>query len=540
MKKLTVLFFSVLLLAVYGVVRGETIADGDLIKTADSFDIYIIKVKDAKKFKRLILNPKIFNSYGHLKWENVKTVARGTLAEYKLSEFVIEVNPDGTVRDPKVYKVSSAADSDAGERRWLNITAAEFAALGYDWDSIYFINSTEASPDFYPTKDPLTYQILSGTVLQPYAQPTPVPQVAADTSAPDISGISATKILADSAVITWNTNESADSLVKFGISENALALSATGTVVQMSKTVFAHTVKLSGLDLNTKYYYQAVSKDGAGNTSQIVTNFFSTTDCYGDVPVVQATIQTAIDSVGKSGGKICIASGTFSGNIAIDGKDVKIRGQGAGKTIISLSNTLIIKNVGAATEIDGLTIKNSTSSYAILIDEASPVFQNNHLTDSFAGIRIAGNSRPTIKYNVFANNAGGIALEHMGNSGDYDIDHNTFITNGMTGSAAAVQLNSAFTSSPINIKSNIFSGNFLGVYEVSPSNFYLWNNLFYSNSAAHLRREGSFYYSATAINNLTAATKNVVADPLLDSAYKPQINSPALNAGVDNTNIGAY
>jgi len=157
---------------------AQSIIDGDLVTTADSFDIYIIKLVPStsslqgpegpsgprtagqveKKFKRLILNPDIFNSYGHLRWEDVKTVSQATLSDYTLSELVIEINPDGSIADPKVYRVRSAANSDVGERRWLNITASEFDAAGYDWDSLYHVNHTEASPGFYPTKSPLTYQ----------------------------------------------------------------------------------------------------------------------------------------------------------------------------------------------------------------------------------------------------------------------------------------------------------------------------------------------------------------------------------------------
>ena len=530
-KKLIALICAIYSFGYFGAVNGATIVDGDLIKTADSFDIFIVKIKDSKKFKRLILNPEIFNSYGHLAWENVKTIARAELDQYKPSEFVIEVNPDGTVRDPKVYKVSSVADSDTGERRWLNITAAEFEALDYDWDSIYFINSTEASPDFYPTKNPILYAELLAKQPIKTAEPT------VDLNSPVISDIKASKILADSAMISWTTDETADTMLKYGVSESALDFSATGTAAQTSVSAFSHTLSLAGLESSTKYYYQAISKDPNGNISQITTSSFLTTDCYGDVPAVQSTIQAAIDSIGKSGGKICVAAGTFNGNIAVNGKDVKIRGQGAGKTIISLSNTLTIKNVGAATELNELTIKNSTSSYAILIEDSSPVIKNNHIIDSFAGIKISGNSRPTIKYNVFSNNSGGIALEHAGNSGDYDIDHNTFVANG---NAVAIQLSSAFTSSPINIKNNIFSKNFTGVYETVPSNFYLWNNLFYNNSEVNLRRQNSYYYGATAINDLTIATKNVIGDPLLDSTYKPKTNSPAIGAGTESTNIGAY
>lgn len=137
---------------------AQTIVDGDLITTSDSFDIFIVKKKGVKKFKRLILNPAIFESYGHLRWEEVKTVSRATMDGYVLSDLIIEVNPDGSVADPKVYRVRSAPNSDVGERQWLNITAEEFETIEYDWDSLYYVNHTEASPYFYPTKTPLTFQ----------------------------------------------------------------------------------------------------------------------------------------------------------------------------------------------------------------------------------------------------------------------------------------------------------------------------------------------------------------------------------------------
>jgi hypothetical protein len=137
-------------------VNGNPIVDGDLITTTDSPDIYIVKRVGTKQFKRLILNPDIFNSYGHLRWEDVKTVAQEVQDAYTLSELVIEVNADGSVADPKVYKVSSDTNSDVGQKQWLNMTAAEFEAAGYDWDAIYHVNHTEASPDFYPLGSPIT------------------------------------------------------------------------------------------------------------------------------------------------------------------------------------------------------------------------------------------------------------------------------------------------------------------------------------------------------------------------------------------------
>ena len=116
-----------------------TIADGDVIKNPNAsglaqFDVYIVKLIGAKKFKRIVLNPQVFESYGHLKWENVKSVDQTTMDSYTTSELV---RTDG---DTKVYKL--VPDGDAGLKEWLNMTAEAFAA-SYDWDSIYTINSVD-------------------------------------------------------------------------------------------------------------------------------------------------------------------------------------------------------------------------------------------------------------------------------------------------------------------------------------------------------------------------------------------------------------
>ena len=157
---------------------AQTLVDGDVVKTADNPDVYILKLVGAKKFKRLILNPAIFESYGHLSWSNIKTVSQSTLDGYTNTNLVLEVNADGSVADPKVYAVTSAAGSDTGERRHLNVTAAEFEAAGLDWDALFKVNHTEASPSFYPTQTALTTSDnLStwATNVQGVETPTPVP-----------------------------------------------------------------------------------------------------------------------------------------------------------------------------------------------------------------------------------------------------------------------------------------------------------------------------------------------------------------------------
>ncbi len=110
------------------------ITDGDLIRAVNSFDVYIVKILEGKKLKRLILNPDIFNQYGHLKWENIKEVSQEILDQYTTSDLVRALG------DAKVHKLY--ANGDIGEKRWIK-TLEDFLSFGYDWDAVYTINNYE-------------------------------------------------------------------------------------------------------------------------------------------------------------------------------------------------------------------------------------------------------------------------------------------------------------------------------------------------------------------------------------------------------------
>lgn len=131
------------------------ISDGDLIRAQGDVDVFIVKIIystssiQVKKFKRLVLNPEIFNKYEHLYWENIKEVNQETLNQYTTSELVRAVD------DKKVYKLYPSGD--VGEKRWIK-TTDDFLDLGYDWDAIYNINSFER--DFYVPGDDLVAETL--------------------------------------------------------------------------------------------------------------------------------------------------------------------------------------------------------------------------------------------------------------------------------------------------------------------------------------------------------------------------------------------
>jgi len=137
-------------LAAGAVVTG--VAEGDMIKTADNPDIYIAKYVGSKQFKRLILSPSVFNSYGHLKWENVKTVSQATLDQFTVSTLV---RAEG---DPKVYNLYPTPNSDIGGKHWVNMTAEQFTSCNttntlFDWDSVYQINTADRDSYTVSTDD---------------------------------------------------------------------------------------------------------------------------------------------------------------------------------------------------------------------------------------------------------------------------------------------------------------------------------------------------------------------------------------------------
>lgn len=131
-----------------------SIVDGDLIRATGTQDVYIVKITGNKRFKRLILNPTIFNSYGHLSWANVKNVSHSTLNNYTTSNLVREVTASGQLVDGKVYALF--AYQDTGVKRLV-------VGGNYDLSSVYSINHLEASNTFYRTGDPI---VLDGTTQQ--------------------------------------------------------------------------------------------------------------------------------------------------------------------------------------------------------------------------------------------------------------------------------------------------------------------------------------------------------------------------------------
>ena len=148
----------------------SALQDGDLIRVNGEVDVYIVKIINGKYFKRLILNPEIFNSYGHLRWDNIQQVVQSVANNFQTSNLVKEVYPDGRPVNNNVYALFP--NQDTGVKRLV-------VGGYYDPDSVYSINHLEAGESFYPTGEPIT--------LNNAAQPEPQvqePQVQAPSTTP--------------------------------------------------------------------------------------------------------------------------------------------------------------------------------------------------------------------------------------------------------------------------------------------------------------------------------------------------------------------
>jgi hypothetical protein len=98
-----------------------------------------------------------------------------------------------------------------------------------------------------------TFAAQSGTYTAGYVS---------DSTAPIISSLAAVATGPSTAVITWNTNEPADSRVSYGVSAGALTSTAADGAFALH-----HTIALVGLSPNTTYQYRVTSSDGSGNTA---------------------------------------------------------------------------------------------------------------------------------------------------------------------------------------------------------------------------------------------------------------------------------
>ena len=102
-----------------------------------------------------------------------------------------------------------------------------------------------------------------------------------DVLAPIISDVTISDITANTAKISWNTNENSNSLIDYSKTSSVF----TSTTGQYQDNTISHSVTLRGLDPSTAYYLQARSIDASSNEgtdSHGGTSYTFTTTAGGD------------------------------------------------------------------------------------------------------------------------------------------------------------------------------------------------------------------------------------------------------------------
>ncbi len=114
----------------------------------------------------------------------------------------------------------------------------------------------------------------------------PVPTSTPDVTPPVISTI-VSSVSTSSAIITWSTNETADSQIFYGTS-TAYGLNTALN----SALVTNHSQTLTSLDTGTLYHFQVRSKDASGNLATSTDQTFTTSVPDTTPPIISSILST--------------------------------------------------------------------------------------------------------------------------------------------------------------------------------------------------------------------------------------------------------
>jgi len=348
-----------------------TLSDGDVVKTAGNPDVYIVTTAPHGQYagwKRLILNPEVFNLYGHLKWSNIKTVNDATVSAYQTSALVRGEN------DPKVYVL--APNGDVGTKTWIT-NEAEFLAAGYSWNQIAQVNNKER--DMYTDASQQPVSVPTGTGLSvSLASSTAV----AGTVVADSTGTGGDGAQAQASMLTANFTAGTDGDVSVttvkvkrgGISAdadiaNAYLYEGATRIAEMTNisATYISFVNASGLFTVSKGTTKAITvkMDVANGTSAGKTIAFAI-NAASDVVAGSAAVSGSFPIMGNNMttatvadlGKITIA--TVSNSTTVDpgqtGFEVWKFSAVAGDQKVSVSS-LKVTNVGSVATTDLTNIK---------------------------------------------------------------------------------------------------------------------------------------------------------------------------------------
>ena len=172
------------------------------------------------------------------------------------------------VTSPEATPLCIPEDTDFdprwGETSQLNITVADECGVASVTINLSSIGGLPDQPMTHiPGTDVWTVTINASVGTAILTTP--------DTTPPVISGVNASGITNNSATIIWDTDELADSIVRYGTAPGNYTLSASN-----SSFVLGHSIPLTSLLENATCYYVVNSTDGSGNSAESAEYNFTT------------------------------------------------------------------------------------------------------------------------------------------------------------------------------------------------------------------------------------------------------------------------
>lgn len=176
----------------------------------------------------------------------------------------------------------------------------EYALEDEELDNPNTVTSDINSYDFSDLDDGTWYfRVTAHDAAGNNSDPSDIGSVTVDTQGP---GIIAESISANasntSVVITWDTTEDANSLVRYGITD-----SYTESESNLSSYVTNHNIEISGLLECTTYFYMIESEDELENGDSSDGHSFTTSGCVGDSQVLN---QTQAEITSQDGGNVSL------------------------------------------------------------------------------------------------------------------------------------------------------------------------------------------------------------------------------------------
>jgi hypothetical protein len=361
-------------------VAKAAVVDGDIVSPDATFvdadgntyypyDVFIVKIVGTKTFKRLVLNPQVFASYGHLKWSNLKKISAATVKGYTTSALTRAVN------DPKVYVL--APNGDMGTKQWVDDLAC-FSSKGYDWASVYEINATDR--DNYTTVSSLCGGTtpVTGDITLSLSSSNP----AAATLPPNAQGVTFLKVKVDGTGTVSQltvTRKGAGSVDDFG----DIYIYKDGTRLVSGRAMSSATSKVSFINLGivapaTFDVVADMSTGAAGNV-----NYF--------------TIEAASEVT---------ANATVGGSFPINGNPMGISATNAGTITVARSGASATNVTIGAVEAEISQFKVTTATEGAYLSRVRLFNNGTADNDKITNLKLKNNAGTTLATATSINSSG--------------------------------------------------------------------------------------------------------------------------------------